>query len=84
MKNILRFGLMIVIVVFTAVACDDETDAPELLDSFTAISGTDAYSAPVNTTVEVSVDVRAQGLTSLTANGDAITFNAESKSSISM
>lgn len=77
MKNILRFGLMLVIVVISAVACNDESDAPEILDTFTAISGSDSYSAPVNTTVTVEVDVRAKGLTALTANGETITFSSD-------
>ena len=83
MKNILKFGLIVTVILFSTIACNDETDGPQPIDTFSAISGTDTYSAPVNTSVTVTVNVRAKGLTALSANGNAISFTDDLEQTVS-
>ena len=83
MKNLLKFGLLSLAMICFMAACDDDSGSPEPNDTFSAISGTAAYSAPVNTIVTIPVTVRAQGLTSLTANGTAINFSSDIEQTVS-
>ena len=77
MKKLLTSGIILASLALAMIACDNES-GPAPADSFSALSGTTAYEGAVNSTITISLDLKGEGISAVTANGQAVSFNTSS------
>lgn len=76
MKHLLKSSLIVAGLSGLLLACDNNS-TPDPAREFSAVFGETSYEAPVNGTVTVEVTLRGEGISAVTANGQALNFTPD-------